>query len=309
LRISKSGFMQWEFCPRAYKYTYIDGMKIAPTVSMQLGSSFHSFADQFFTGVNYNALYEVENKYQVTEIFSEMASKIEVPATLQKDINNFMEFEVDRFWNIHESSEIYDDPVRYYTPVFVEEYMKVRDPFEGYEDIILSGILDRGDLTVNDTIALLEYKRTPNLNKQRLQKELLFYSILYEKAGKYEYPVTDLIAYTPVTNDYLWIEMDKKKQAHVEKRIKLMIEDDKFPCKENLFCSNCVGAELCLNSTVNVDVILEFLQENPAAYTTTEITKELNIRRTLVKAALSDLHIDGKVKKSFKGKTAYWWIE
>jgi len=302
--------MSYEWCPRAYKYTYIDGMRQPPSINMQLGSSFHTFANLFFKSLNYNALYEVENKPQVRSIFFETSTRLEAPAGLQTAITNFLNFETDRFWSIYQASpEIYDDPVRYYTPVFLEEYLRIQDPFEGYENIFLSGILDRGDLTARDSIALLEYKLTPSLNEQRLQKELLFYSILYEKADIYEYPVTDLVAYTPVTNDYIWMEMNKRKQKNVEKRIIKMIEDTQFLCKENLFCSNCVGAELCLNSTVDVEGILKVLQNSRAAWTTTEITKKLNIRRTLVKAVLSDLHIEGKVKRSFKGKTAYWWVE
>jgi len=251
----------------------------------------------------------VRSRAEVKEVLLEASMRIEAPASLQRDIANFIDFETDRFWNLHEAPDIYDDPVRYYTPVFVEEYMKVRDPFEGYEDVVLSGILDRGDLTANDTIVLIELKRSPKLNERRLQKELLFYSILYEKAGVYEYPVTDMVAYTPVTNEYLWIEMNRRKQKNVEKRIKLMIEDDKFLCKENLFCSNCVGAELCLNSVLDVELILKFLRDNPAAYSATDVTKELSVKRTLVKAALSDLYIAGRVQKAVKGKTEYFYIE
>lgn len=309
IRISKSAFMAYEWCPRSYKYRYIDGMRQPPTIPMRLGSAFHSFASTFSQSVNYNALYDVDSRIQVKEVLLETSRRMEAPATLTNDIANFIEFETGRFWDLHESPETKHDPVKYYTPVFVEEYMKARDPFEGYDDVILSGIMDRGDLTVNDTIVLIELKRSPKLNAQRLQKELLFYSILYEKAGVYEYPVTDMVAYTPVTNQYLHIQMNRRKQKHVEKRIIKMIEDDEYQCKENLFCSNCVGADICLNSVVDVDEILKILEDSGEAYTVTEITKILKVQRSLVKATLSDLHIVGAVEKAVKGKTEYYYIE
>ena len=297
--------MQWEFCPRAYKYIYIDGMRITPSVPMQLGSSFHDFAKLLIQSLNYNLLYEVESKNQVRNILTEASMRIEAPSGLQNPIENFLTFETDRFWSLHENPDLYDDPVKYYTPVFAEEYMKVDGVFQ---DVTLSGILDRGDLTANKGIALIEYKLSQKLNAQRLQKELMFYSILYEEANLYEYPVTDLVAYTPVTNDYVWIEMDHKKQDTVRKRIQMMIDDTEFICKESIFCSGCVGADICLNMELDPGVIVEFLSESDLAYSTTEVAKAVNIRRNLVKATLSDLYIAGKVKKSMKGRTAYWWV-
>jgi len=276
---------------------------------MQIGSSFHNFADEFFRVVDYEELGEAADLREIREVFLDTTRFIQAPAALENLVENFLEFESQRYLDMKGE---HDDPIKYYKPYMLENKIEVLNAFrdEGIR-IDMVGIIDRVDLLYTGTIALIEYK-SGNLNEKRVERELLFYTLLLEKANEYKggsFPeVTHLVGYSPRENDLVVLPMKKKKKDTVQRRIIKMAQDVMdgiFPCKENIFCPSCAGAEPCLESTVDKQMLLELCSQ--AAYSEGELALILETRPSTVKGMLSDLYLDGKVQRAFKGNKTYWW--
>ena len=306
--------MQWEFCPRAYKYMRIDKLPFVPTLPMKIGSAFHDYADSFMTLLSYEELREADDPGIIHDIYEECAVGIETPKAIEKYAQNFREFEYKRFLGF--ISE-YEDPVTWYEPLHIENKFVVLNAFRETDlHIDLSGIIDRIDPTrVEDrevkSIALIEYK-TGNLSKVSLDKELPFYHLLVDRCTKYTStkfpPVSHLVAYSPVLDDTYIQLADLRKVARVANRLMKMTEDVQrgyFPHKENMFCHSCAGLEACMESDITREMILEMCES--AAYTSTELGAILDTRPSTVKAILSDMQLEGLVNRSYKGNTEYWW--
>lgn len=305
MRLSKSAFMQWEFCPRGYKYAFIDRLPFRPTVPMRMGSAFHDYADGLFRLLDYDDLATVGKKSDIEEIFLEAAVQIEAPAAIAHLVKNFVDFEVQRYQTFTES---YTDPIRLYKPLHLEQKLVA---LESYPDIDLVGIIDRMDLLERGTMALIEYK-SGNLNEKRVERELLFYTILVEKCNEIndtDFPrVSHLVGYSPAGNKTFVTEVKERKKKTVEKRILRMyreVTDGIFEAKENPFCGTCRGVDICMDSDVEVETIFQLCSE--AAYTAQEIAIILSDRASNIKAMLSDLALEGKVKRAVKGNKTYWY--
>jgi len=120
--------------------------------------------------------------------------------------------------------------------------------------------------------------------------------------------------------------IDPSRRSAVEAIVKTIVEDidsfrelcienceyitdsGMFPCKENPFCATCLGADICINSIVTREEVLQ-LVSNGMAYTAQEIGMALEVRRDTVRGLLSDMELEGLVKRALKGKKVYWWSE
>ncbi len=301
VRLSKSGLTQWDICPRGYKYRYVNRIPTAATVPMQIGTAFHDFADDFFQTLDFELLRGVKDRHDIKRIFMAHVSAIEVPRYIEKRVENFIEFEVQRFLDMQDL----DDPVKYYKPFLLEEKVVVENAIE---DITLSGIIDRMDLTSEGTLALIEYKTSPRIH-DRVEKELLFYTILLEASERDFPPITHLVAYSPTTNDLRIWEISKRKKSNLKKKIIKVakgITSREFIPKESPLCSNCGFLELCLNATLQREEVLYLLTD--AAYSITELTIALDCSRGLIRGLLYDLRTDGIVDSGFDGNVEYWWV-
>lgn len=306
--------MQWEFCPRAYKYAYIDKLPFIPTLPMKMGSRFHDFADTFMEILPYQDLETTPPE----EVFWETARSIEVPKVIEKYAKNFVTFELNRYNGI---ARTYDNPVEIYQPVLLEDKIVVKNALRDYDvDVDMVGIIDRLDMLQDGTAAMIEYKtsdaiREDNNNaKYRVMKELAFYTILLEKSNQYlgtTYPkVSHWVVYSPIT-DYAIIELTNSRTVNtvLDRLIKMYQDVSRgfFPHKENLFCSTCLGAEVCLESDISREEILELC--SGAAYNEKELGDILDTRPSTIRGILSDMELEGLVKRAYRGKTAYWWKE
>jgi len=268
---------------------------------MQIGTAFHNFADAFFQTLDFESLRGVKDYHGIKKIFMSHVSAIEVPRYIEKRVENFIEFEIQRFLDMQDL----DDPVKYYTPFLLEEKIVVENAID---NITLSGIIDRVDLTSEGTLALIEYKTSPKIH-DRVEKELLFYMHLIEASGRDYPPITHLVAYSPTTNDVRIWEISKRKKTNLRKKIIKVakgITSREFIPKESPLCAMCPFLELCLNATLQREEVLELLTDE--AYSITELTIVLDCSRGLIRGLLYDLRTDGIVDSGFDGNVEYWWV-
>jgi len=308
VRISKSAFMQWEMCPQAYKYGYIDKLPFKPNIPMLIGSAFHDYADDLFGAVDFERLMAAEEKQDIRRVFFETSAKIKVGPAIAKRVMNFIRFETDRLHAIKVAHP--DNPEDHYVPLMLERKLVV---LNAYPDIDMVGIVDRLDPIGDNKAAMVEYK-SGGLNQYRVEKELLFYVILLEKSNELngtDFPeVTHLVGYSPYDNANFISQVSQRRKVNVEKKLQKMAEDilrKSFIRKENPFCTGCRGMIPCLDSEVERQEIFELLMT--AAHTVQEMTEVLDASPHVIKAILSDLELEGLVSNIKKGRRTYWWIE
>ena len=301
VRLSKSGLTQFDICPRAYKYRYVNRIPSPATFPMQRGTAFHNFADDFFQTLSFEALRGLKDRDAITKVFTSCADAIDTPQYIKKFANNFVQYEIQRFLDMQNL----DDPVKYFKPFLLEEKVVVENAIE---DITLSGIVDRVDLTSQGTLALIEYKTSPRIH-DRVEKELLFYTLLLEASDRDYPPITHLVAYSPIVNDARIWEINKRKKTNLKKKIVKVakaITAREFIPKESPLCATCSFLELCLNATLQREEVLTLLTDE--AYSITELTIALDCSRGLIRGLLYDMRTDGIVDSGFDGKTEYWWV-
>ncbi len=301
VRLSKSGLVQWDICPRGYKYRYVNRIPTPANFPMQRGTAFHNFADDLFQTLSFESLRGLKDRDDVAKVFISCADAIDVPKFLDKIVKNFVQYEIQRFLDM----QGLDDPVKYYKPFLLEEKVVVENAIE---NITLSGIIDRVDLTSQGTLALIEYKTSPRLH-DRIEKELLFYTLLLEASGRDYPPITHLVAYSPIINGARIWEINKRKKTNLRKKIvkvsKAIIAREFIP-KESPLCATCSFLELCLNATLQREEVLTLLTDE--AYSITELTIALDCSRGLIRGLLYDMRTDGIVDSGFDGNTEYWWV-
>ena len=304
VRISKSAFMQYEMCPQAYKYGYIDKLPFKPNIPMLIGSAFHDYADDLFGSLDFEKLIAAEGKQAIRRVFLETSVKIKVGPAIAKRVMNFIKFETNRLHAIKLAHP--DNPADHYVPLMLERKLVV---LNAYPNVDLVGIVDRLDPMGNGKAALVEYK-SGGLNRYSVEKELLFYVLLLEKSNEIngtDFPeVTHLVGYSPYNNANFISQVSQRRKVNVEKKIKKMVKEilaQSFLRKENPFCTGCRGMIPCMESDVERQEIFELLQT--AAYTVQEMTLALDASPHVIKAILSDLENEGFINNIKKGRKTY----
>lgn len=300
IKITKSNLERWLRCPKLYEYIDIKGIEQKTTIAMQIGKIMHEYFSQFFKVLNYEELSKCKTDREIRKFFLDYQP--EVPKLATRYARNFLDFEINRFKTL---SSQYQDPLEFYKPAILEEYLEAKDYVK---DATLVGKVDRVDWTSQRTFAVLEYKVTGTLRERDISRETTFYGILLEHSGKYTVPVTHLVGYTPVTNEYFVTLYTKQKENYVKRRIEQMIRavlSGEFVKRQGDQCFTCQFAPVCLEQELDKDYLLEVISEQ--AYSIEELSEMMGIQREVISSTLESLYEEGLVTSGFKGQIRYWW--
>lgn len=212
IRLSKSGYMCYLYCPRKFKYLYIDKVEVVPSPQMVRGKEFHKFVEDFYTKV------KIINDELVLSDYSIVNEEI------KELILNFINLEKKR-WTLCKDSKY---PKIYYFP----RYQEIR-----IDTIDYKGIIDRIDVHTDGGLIIHEIK-TGNMNWKNVKKELYFYKMLFETEHtdkKIEY----LCGYCPENNTVKFEKVDYVEYEKIKKEINetlINIRSGIFPKKEGWLC-------------------------------------------------------------------------
>lgn len=255
LRITKSSLTSdFDFCPKQYEYKRIDGRKSPQTDDMTRGTNVHDAMEIYFINVKpvVSKIKALATEGKDEEAFSLMMKCLpepEEPYTLDEDpiIQTRMEWEYARLLSTDE---------KHYLPIMNEEEVhthyvkKVKVNGKEYEvPIHLAGMIDRGFLTEENKVALMELKTGKwissgyKLQRKRrdMRTEMAFYAVLLEKANHpykdvthwgWLFPGGDRLRLPDTEAHWDYEKIHKRYFKSIEKRIDNLIEAyilDNFP--------------------------------------------------------------------------------
>lgn len=306
MRISKSAFMTWLWCPRQYKFRYIDHMRTEPNIQMKMGTYFHDFAEDFMKKIDYNKVNEPMKFKELLSITDKYRHEIRYKRIIDKYARNFVKFETKRMYEFLSEGK---DLIEWYKPIFLE------DKFESepiYKDMVVYGIIDRGDpMAATDSMALLEYKLSGNINHESVMKQLAFYKLVIDNLREQVFPeVTDFVGYSAIGNDVVYEPWTEKREVWVMRWLKRMyreVKEEKFWRKPNWFCDGCVGVEPCQMPNVNDDELMAYLRDDK--FRAIDLGRMMDVPKFKVQQALDYLNYEGIVEKEKKGRSYYYFVE
>ena len=252
LRITKSSLTSdFDFCPKQYEYKRIEGRKSPQTDDMLRGTNIHDAMEIYFINVKpvVSKIKVLATEGKDEEAFSLMMKCLpepEEPYTLDEDpiIQTRMEWEYARLLATDET---------HYLPIMNEEevhthYIKtVEVNGETYEvPIHLAGMIDRGFLTEEDKVAIMELKtgkwREGDSYKVRsMRTEMAFYAVLLKQADHpykdvthwgWLFPGGDRTGADRTIKHWDYEKINRRYFTSIDKRIDNLIEAyvlDNFP--------------------------------------------------------------------------------
>ena len=263
LKITKSSFGTFNWCPKKYEFSYPLRLPLATTEAMIKGTAVHDSREDFFNAfdikkaenMSYDELVTYNMGLHPIDDYTEMYRTISI-------------FEAERFIEAREDDKLHD-----YLPVINEVMMDAEitiphaiNPkciLERDYVVHLQGIIDRMFIQDGNYIPL-ELKTGPwkDYKLTMMRKELAFYKILLENAPQEmirdagldpNIPITNWGWYYPQSN-YLQVEKVKKQSinavyngiAKLIKAYELQEFDAKYyynTCQHCSFMSICPAAQ------------------------------------------------------------------
>ena len=263
LKITKSSFGTFNWCPKKYEFSYPLRLPQATTEAMIKGTAVHDSREDFFNAFDIN---KAENmSYDELVTYNMGLHPIDDYTEMYRTISIF---EAERFIEAREEDKLYD-----YLPVINEVMMDAEitiphaiNPkciLERDYKVHLQGIIDRMFIQDGNYIPL-ELKTGPwkDYKLTMMRKELAFYKILVENAPQETILEAGLDPNIPITNwgwyypqsNYLQVEKVKKQSinavyngiAKLIKAYELQQFDAKYyynTCQHCSFMSICPAAQ------------------------------------------------------------------
>ena len=223
LKITKSSFGTFNWCPKKYEFSYPLRLPQATTEAMIKGTAVHDSREDFFNAFDIN---KAENmSYDELVTYNMGLHPIDDYTEMYRTISIF---EAERFIEAREEDKLYD-----YLPVINEVMMDAEitiphaiNPkciLERDYKVHLQGIIDRMFIQDGNYIPL-ELKTGPwkDYKLTMMRKELAFYKILVENAPQETILEAGLDPNIPITNwgwyypqsNYLQVEKVKKQSIN-----------------------------------------------------------------------------------------------
>ena len=220
LRISKSNFMNYDFCKYLYKKIVIDNFETEPTMVMLRGTELHKYYEDLVIKGRKNKLsFDDEETIDI--------------------VNNINIFEENQKELLKE----------FYKPIIYEEKFTKVINIDGAE-ITLVGKPDAVFLEEDNTLNIMEIKTGiwKDYKLSKIRKELVFYSILLE--GQTEQLIKNISWFYPKMNHFDTEEIKKRTVTAVYKQLNKMIESHKNDNFESSYnykkCENCSFLQECV---------------------------------------------------------------
>lgn len=171
---------QWVWCPRKFKYQYIEGEPSPGNVVMEIGSQFHQFAHLFH---KHMTIYKFEEFNKLQDLLLWCMSKLryqeaDIPNVLKMYIERFITFECRRYWyycRVLPNSD--EEFFPYKTELDVR--VKIGEQFGRTGTVDAVFVSRVGPTTI---VRLREYKVARRLNLSATRGQLTYYKSIIDKA-------------------------------------------------------------------------------------------------------------------------------
>lgn len=170
----------WDWCPRQFKYQYIEGEQSPVSIVMEIGTQFHNFAHLFH---NNFTIYQFEEFNSLADLMVWVMGEVgyadaDIPNVLKMYIERFITFECRRYWYFCRVLANSDEEFfPYQTELDVRT--KVGQQFGRTGTIDAVFVSRTPSATV---VRLREYKVSRNLNLSKVRAQLTFYKSIADKA-------------------------------------------------------------------------------------------------------------------------------
>ena len=234
--ISKSSLGTYLTCPRKFKFSYVDKIKVETSWQAQRGIDFHAFAHDFF-----DHLIFINNTYFVIDqAWLDRQLEIVAPEAVPL-ISNFIDFEHSR-WEICKALRP-ENPQSLYLPL-LREGKFVSDKLEQIT------IIDRLDMRPDGNYTLVEYKtekfKPKGWKDTEFRRELTFQKVTLETAPEFtdnfKKAIVDFVVYFPEGNQIMNENFNFRTAYALKKSLEKMrtaIAKDDYPCVVQYLCRFC----------------------------------------------------------------------
>lgn len=249
LKVTKSSFGSFQWCPRKYTFSYIDRLRQDQTEAMRKGTIVHNAREDFF------------NEFDVKKAENMSQRELVDYCVSLHPIDEFTEmyetmsiFEANRFMDMKNN----EMPLENFVPAANEVTLDAEIEVSGYK-IHLQGIIDRMFFEDGNYIPFeLKTGLWKDYKTTSMRKEMAFYKLLYEncpddilieKGLEPNLSMTHWGWYYPASNYVLVEPVKKRSETAVVKGIQDLInayETGIFPTKYFYkTCANCSFFNIC----------------------------------------------------------------
>ena len=249
LKVTKSSFGSFQWCPRKYTFSYIDRLRQDQTEAMRKGTIVHNAREDFF------------NEFDVKKAENMSQRELVDYCVSLHPIDEFTEmyetmsiFEANRFMDMKNN----EMPLENFVPAANEVTLDAEIDVSGYK-IHLQGIIDRMFFEDGNYIPFeLKTGLWKDYKTTSMRKEMAFYKLLYEncpdeilieKGLEPNLSMTHWGWYYPASNYVLVEPVKKRSETAVIKGIQDLInayETGIFPTKYFYkTCANCSFFNIC----------------------------------------------------------------
>lgn len=249
LKVTKSSFGSFQWCPRKYTFSYIDRLRQDQTEAMRKGTIVHNAREDFF------------NEFDVKKAENMSQRELVDYCVSLHPIDEFTEmyetmsiFEANRFMDMKNN----EMPLENFVPAANEVTLDAEIEVSGYK-IHLQGIIDRMFFEDGNYIPFeLKTGLWKDYKTTSMRKEMAFYKLLYEncpdeilieKGLEPNLSMSHWGWYYPASNYVLVEPVKKRSETAVIKGIQDLInayETGIFPTKYFYkTCANCSFFNIC----------------------------------------------------------------
>ena len=249
LKVTKSSFGSFQWCPRKYTFSYIDRLRQDQTEAMRKGTIVHNAREDFF------------NEFDVKKAENMSQRELVDYCVSLHPIDEFTEmyetmsiFEANRFMDMKNN----EMPLENFVPAANEVTLDAEIEVSGYK-IHLQGIIDRMFFEDGNYIPCeLKTGLWKDYKTTSMRKEMAFYNLLYEncpdeifieKGLEPNLSMSHWGWYYPASNYVLVEPVKKRSETAVIKGIQDLInayETGIFPTKYFYkTCANCSFFNIC----------------------------------------------------------------
>lgn len=228
-RLSFTKLALFEFCPAAYRYRYVDRVRVPFASRLVIGAIVHSVLHRLFQRL---LAREPVDKAIVDRLHADYWVKApQLNRGRNLDIWTAAQALLDRYWAAnHESLG---------TPIMLESRFRFRP--ESAENYSIEGIVDRVDVNSSGT-EIIDYKtghRPPNM-PDRLRAQLHTYALGVERTV--ERTADRLTAYFLADNETISVKPDPEYKAELLGRYTAVaagVEDGNYQARPGPHCHHC----------------------------------------------------------------------
>jgi len=232
--LHKSMLQVWLRCPLQFKLLFLDRKPQEVSFEMQLGTMFHDFARDFFDYVDLETAAQCKTVQEVGKLFGKLVLP-EFPPVFKQLCLNFTQFEAARYWTLRGKGRL-----DLYLPVAKELSVTVPEK-------MMSGIIDRVDKMIDDTLCIVEYK-TGRPQIRSVQRELAFYKIMLDAAQLFDLPIEWLAIYNPNEQKFFVRRFSTQLLNATRRRIDQFwraMQRKQFEPKPGFHCTWCPVKAIC----------------------------------------------------------------